>query len=167
MAAETATYIGQTDLGFWIQTGAFILSAVAAVVVIYYNGRMARKRATIDLVLHQKSDKELIDALSAVYEMHRQESNLFEHLPTLQSDEGKCIRLVLNSHEFVALGIRRRAFDEQLYKEMQCTNFLKAWEATRSLVYEIRRQQKSETIFQELEWLAKRWKRCPVKPLNK
>lgn len=167
MVAETALTIGQTNLGFWIQTGAFILSAVAAVLVIYHNGRMAKKRATIDLVLHQKSDQKLIDALSEVYEMHRQESNLFEHLPTLQSDQGKCIRLVLNSHEFVALGIRRGAFDEQLYKEMQCTNFLKVWDATRSLIYEIRRQQKSETLFQEFEWLAKRWKRCPVKVIHK
>lgn len=161
------TPFGDTLLGFWIQTGAFIISAVGAVSVIWYNGLVARQRATVDLVLHQKSDKDLIAALSIVYEMNREEEKFTDHLPNLQSDKGKAIRLVLNSHEFVALGIRRKAFDEKLYKEMQCSNFLKVWMACRGLVYEIRKQEAKETIFQEIEWLAGRWSESPVEKINR
>lgn len=159
------TPFGDTLLGFWIQTGAFLISAISAVSIIWYNGLVARQRATVDLVLHQKSDIHLIDALSIVYEMSRKNVSFTDHLPNLQSPEGKAIRLVLNSNEFVALGIRRKAFDESLYKEMQCTNFMKVWMACRGLIYEIRKQENKETIFQEVEWLAKRWERKPIKKI--
>lgn len=45
------------SIGFWIQTGAFLLSAFAAVWVVHHNGAMTKKRATIDHIIHQKSDK--------------------------------------------------------------------------------------------------------------
>ncbi|MYZ41393.1 DUF4760 domain-containing protein [Schauerella aestuarii] len=163
MPPEVTTTLSATNLGFWIQTGAFVLSAIGAIAVIFYNGRVSRQRATVDLVLHQKADSDLINALSMIYAMKRNNENLSVHLPTLQSDQGKCIRLVLNSYEFVALGIRVGAFDEQMFKEMQCSNYVKVWEATRGLIQDIRQQQQKETFFQEFEWLAKRWIKKPLK----
>jgi anti-sigma-K factor RskA len=42
---------------FWIPTGAVILSAIAAVYVIYLNGKRERRRTTIDLVIATEQDK--------------------------------------------------------------------------------------------------------------
>lgn len=52
-------WLGET-WGFWLQTGAFLLSAFAGVFIIYHNGKLAKIRALIDLIIHQKSDKELL-----------------------------------------------------------------------------------------------------------
>jgi hypothetical protein len=40
-------WLGES-LGFWVQTGAFILSAFGAIAIIYNNSHQAKKRATID-----------------------------------------------------------------------------------------------------------------------
>ena len=45
-AVKTVGWFGES-WGFWIQTGAVFLSAIAAVAVIYYNGKQARLRALI------------------------------------------------------------------------------------------------------------------------
>ncbi len=52
--AKAIGWLGET-WGFWIQTGAFFLTAIGAIAVIYYNGKQARLRALIDLVVHQKT----------------------------------------------------------------------------------------------------------------
>jgi len=65
-APEAAQILGES-IGFWIQTGAVFLSAIAAVYIIYHNGKLAKKRALIDLIIQQKSDEKLMDAIHEVY----------------------------------------------------------------------------------------------------
>lgn len=152
--------------GFWIQTGAFILSAVAAVAIIYYNAALARTRATIDLIIHQKADKELLDAVDKVYQMHRDKVQFSAYANKHESDECQCILRVLNNHEFIALGIRQKAFDEKIYKLMQYSNVMKVWNASRGIIHELRQSQGKDTLFQEFEWLAARWDKNPIKKIN-
>jgi hypothetical protein len=55
-------WLGET-IGFWIQTGAFFLSAVGAIAVIYYNGKQARVSALINLLVTKKaSNRPLLKA---------------------------------------------------------------------------------------------------------
>lgn len=161
-AAAAAGWLGQ-PWGFWVQTGAFFISAVAAVAVIWHNGTLARRRATIDVVTHQKNDRELKDALSVILAYHRENKSLTPFIADKTGVEGQAIRLVLNNHEFVCLGIRTGAFDEKMFKRMQHYNYMRTWEACCAVVHEIRRMEKKDTIFQEFEWLATRWKRKPLK----
>lgn len=139
---------------------------MAAVAVIYYNGRTAKRRATVDVVVHQKNDKELNEALSIVLRYHRENKSLTPFIENFSSPEGKAIRLVLNNHEFICLGIRRGAFEERMIKFMQHYNYMRTWEACCAVVHEIRRIEKRDTIFQEFEWLAERWKRKPLKKIK-
>src|SRR5690606_17912226 len=108
-------WLGET-WGFWIQTGAFVLSAVAAVAVIYFNGRQARKRATIDLMLHQKNNQKLLEDTKTVWALADKTKTFAALAKDTKSEECTCIFRVLNGYEFVALGIRKRAFDENIYK---------------------------------------------------
>lgn len=68
-AVKAIGWLGET-WGFWIQTGAFFLSALGAIAVIYYNGKQARLRALIDHIVHQKTDKELVEATRPVNALH-------------------------------------------------------------------------------------------------
>lgn len=159
---ETAKYFGET-IGFWIQTGAFVLSAIAAITIMYHNEKMAKRRATIDHIIFQKSNKELLTAIHSVYQLHENKTQLSSFIGKSETDEFKAILSVLNNHEFVALGIRRKAFEEAIYKELQYSNFLKVHQSSAGFIAELRKNSGTQTLFQEFEWLIKRWEKCPLK----
>jgi hypothetical protein len=159
--AKTIGWLGET-WGFWLQTGAFFLSALAAVAVIYHNGAQARVRALIDLIVQQKMDTELIEATRRVYALKSNGSRFTDHLDG-NSEERKDILKVLNNQEFIAVGIRMKAFDEKVYKQMQCTNVLRLWEVSQGFIQEIRASDGKKTLFQDFERLACRWEKNPIK----
>lgn len=151
------------SIGFWIQTGAFLLSAIGAVWVIRANGKQARNRATIDLVLDQKRDTDLNDARQIVVALHRKnERNLSKYLEDPTTATYKAIQATLNNYEFIASGIRESAFDENIYKRMRYSIMMKDWAALKPLIFEIRRHQDRPTLYQEYEWLCCRWEKNPL-----
>ena len=106
-----------------IQTAAIVISAIAAVGMIYHNGKLARKQALINLIIQQRSDQALTEAFSTVYELADGTINLLSHYAPSAPPEGEkdpelyrkrrsAILKVLNTQEFVAVGIRMGAFDE-------------------------------------------------------
>jgi len=115
----TLGWLGES-WGFWIQTSAFFLSAVAAIAIIYYNGKQARLRALIDLIVQQKTDQELLQATRSVNHLHKAGGPLSKHLDP-QCQERKDILRVLNNQEFIAVGVRLGCFDENTYKQWGCT----------------------------------------------
>ena len=162
-AAKAVGWLGET-WGFWIQTGAFFVSALGAIAVIYYNGRQARVSALINLLLHQKSDVELIEATRRVYALKTKGDTLSKHV-SADSSERKDILKVLNNQEFIAVGVRLNAFDEDVYKQSQCTNVLRLWEVASGFIHELRSADGKATIFQDFERLAKRWGEKPIEKL--
>lgn len=159
-AVKILLWFGES-IGFWIQTGAFLLSALAAVWVVHHNGAMAKRRATIDHIIHQKSNQALLDAIHIVYKLHEDKAQFTNFLSHPDSDECKAILKLLNNHEFIALGIRRNAFEERIYKELQFSNFMKVYNSAAGIIGEIRKA--APMAFQEFEWLIKRWEKNPLK----
>ena len=157
-------WLGET-IGFWIQTGAFFLSAVGAIAVIYYNGKQARVSALINLLMQQKSDAELLDATRHVHFLKENGKALSHHVAT-DSPERKAILKVLNNQEFIAVGIRLGVFDENVYKQSQCTNVLRLWDASRGFINELRSVDGKDTIFQDFERLANKWQNDPIKRIG-
>ena len=141
------------------------MSAIAAVAVIYYNGKHARVRALIDLIVQQKMDEGLIEATRRVHALRDGGNSLSTHADK-DSQERKDILRVLNNQEFIAVGVRLKAFDEEVYKQMQCTNVLRMWNVTRGFIHEIRRADGKETIFQDFEKLACKWQKDPIKKID-
>lgn len=160
---KTIGWLGET-WGFWVQTGAFLLSAFGGIYIIHHNGKLAKKRALIDLIIHQKSDAELIAATQAVYKLHDDGTHL-SALVGSDSKERTSILRVLNNQEFIATGIRMGAFDEQVYKQMQCSNVRKLWSAASGFVHEMRKIDGRATIFQDFEKLAVEWEKNPIRKL--
>ncbi|WP_103035999.1 DUF4760 domain-containing protein [Castellaniella caeni] len=158
---DTIGWLGET-WGFWIQTGALVLSALAAVAVIYSNGRQARKRATIDLMLHQKNNQQLLEDTRKVWDLAEQNGTFAALAKDTKSKECIHILRVLNGYEFVALGIRKRAFDENIYKMSQFSNVMKVWRASDGFIRDVRASENKPTLFQELEWLTSRWEKDPI-----
>ncbi len=163
---DNPVFLGES-YGFWVQTGAIILSAIMAILAIVHNGKMARKHTTIDVLLQENQDKELIAAKFVVFNLARDPNNSFVDIyfkeKEQQSDMYKQITMLLNRYEFIAQSIHNKAFEEKIYKEMQYTNITRMWDRVCPLIYEIRQRQNAPTFYQEFEWLAKRWKDKPLK----
>lgn len=159
-AAASATVFGET-IGFWIQTGAIFLSAAAASYIIWQNGKLAKRRALIDLIIHQKADNQLLEATKWIYTQGP--NNLLSSY--VNKPEEKDILRVLNSYEFIAVGIRMKAFDEDVYKQLQCSNVLKLWSVTSGFIQEIRKIDDKSTLFQDFEKLAKKWSKKPIQQI--
>ncbi|MHB1699068.1 MAG: DUF4760 domain-containing protein [Acidobacteriaceae bacterium] len=161
--AQSVKWLGET-WGFWLQTGALVISAVAAVRVIRAGDRSQQRRATIELVIQQKLDGKLQSAKAYVATLHeKKEGNFAKFLEQPDSVGLDHLMAVLNNYEFIASGIHQDALDGKLFKSMQYSVVIRDWEALKPLVMELRRKLAHETLFQELEQLAVQWKRSPLK----
>lgn len=157
-------YLGET-LGFWIQTGAIILSAAFAFFMWKHQAKQSKRRATIDVILNEKGNKELNDAKKRIYELINGTKTFIDAYKEGADDKEK-ILLVLNQKEFIAKGIHCKAFEEEIYKDTQYSNNMKIWKATKPLIMEIRRIENRDTLFQEFECLSVRWEKRPLKKIS-
>lgn len=164
-SAKIVLWLGETT-GFWIQTGAIILSALVAIAILYNNSHQAKKRATIDLVLHETNNPEIIDAKKQVRHCHEDKIDITQLSCKGNEDkpENAAIKIVLNNYEFIAAGIKEGAFDEEIYKRMKRSIVIRDWEAFAAYITELRRQKKRDKLYIEFEWLAARWNKSEIRP---
>ncbi|MEK2607733.1 DUF4760 domain-containing protein [Pseudomonas shirazensis] len=182
---QPMTFLGES-IGFWIQTAVILLGAGAAVFTIYINGRLSRaaithnaalarntmdhneklsrQRATIDILMSQRTDQSLIEAKKAVAKIHSSGGE-FVSLATsahAQDEARGHILSIINNYEFIALGIREGALDEDLYKRAVYSQVTRDWSAMKGFIMELRRQNRIDTLFQEFEKLAKGWEKSKL-----
>lgn len=150
-----------------IQTTAIVITGIAAVWTLRSNSRLSRHRATIDLLLAQRTDERLLIAKQEMSKMHHNKDLSITSLACkgMEDDQNRLhVLTVLNNYEFISVGIREKALDENVYKRAQYSTVLKDWRATKAFIMELRDQNKVPTLFQEFEYLYSRW---AVKPLKK
>lgn len=156
--AEVVRVLGET-MGFWIQTGAFVFSAFGAIAIIYNNSHQAKKRATIDLALHEYDNEQIREAKKQLRKFQDDAVNITElacgnHHSKPENDY---IQTLLNHYEFIAAGIKEGAFDEEIYKRMKRSIIIHHWHALSAYIAERRRVLERDQLYMEFEWLAKRW----------
>lgn len=162
LAQEAFTLLGESA-GFWIQTTAIIVTGIAAVISIRTNGRSSQHRATIDLLLAQKTDQNLIDAKKVVSNLHKDgDFTALACKDKLEDPNRASVLVILNNYEFIALGIREGALDGKIYKRACYSQLLRDWRAMNPFIMELRRQNDIVTLFQEFEYLAKQWQKKPL-----
>jgi hypothetical protein len=154
------------DYTTWIgspitQNTILAVGAAGTFFAIRKGSKDARRRATIDLVMHHQKDGDLNAAKKLVLGLQRNGTPLGAH-PS-GTAEYQAILDVLNAYEFVASGIRQGAFDEHVYKRVFCTMLTRDWKALAGFVQEIRNRVNHPTLFQDFEELAARWDRKPLK----
>ncbi|QMT41284.1 DUF4760 domain-containing protein [Neisseria shayeganii] len=172
--------------GFWIQTGAIIASIVvtgffaqkaikangkSAKEALHHNHTMVRKRATIDIIIQENQDDELVQAKRIVLALPEEASFVRYLEPRLCDNpqaqaEKESIRILINRLEFIALGIRQGAFEEEIYKRLKHSDTMEIWEKAKPMIMEMRRRKGRDTYYQEFEWLANRWKADPLQADN-
>ena len=143
------------------------VSAIGGIWIVLSRGKQEGRRATVDLVVEQKRDEKLVAAREWITCMKEKgETNLAKHLEIPTSQEYQHILYQLNTYEFVAVGIMTKAFSEKTYKRLRCSTFIADWECFQGFVTELRKKRAKPTLFQDSEWLYRRWKAKPLEKLN-
>lgn len=175
---------GVSDWFLFIQTLVFLSSAVIAYRTISSSKMVSRERATLDTILADNKDSHLSEAKSDLYSFINDYDKYYKKLKDdvssrktltqicevddieLTTNELQLkhkMMIVLNRHEFYAIGINNKLFDENLFKRMHCSNFLKLWEKVSPAVTQFRSKVGKDTLFKEFECLAIRWKANPLR----
>ena len=140
-----------------------IFSAGIALIVLQYTKRANRRRATLDMVMKTLMDnyvQERAGAFKLVLKRDQDEADQFKiesllALSSATSNERRDILHQLNVYELMALGIRRKVFDEAFYKRWYHNQFMSDYEGCLVLIRGL--QDAKSTIFCECSWLYQKW----------
>ena len=151
-------------LNFWttygpvFTGGAVIISAAVAIGVLFTNRGIARRRATLDLILHIESDGDLIKARNAFSDIKKRDvrSSTFGKEDQRATDDAEHIRTVLNINELVAVSIQEGVIDERVFRRWFNSAFIDDYKSMTGYIEETRKWR-SIHVFKELEALATRW----------
>lgn len=155
-------FLGESK-GFWINTGALVLSILVAAAAIWAASSRERKRSTLEFLNERHRDERLLEALR--YVRHDLRGVLdYSFLFDASNTEAEKVKLALNYHEFVAQSIMQKALDESMYKQMQYTNLMGFWKSAEPIIRYVRKRTGIQTLYQDIEWLVERWKHDPIVP---
>lgn len=154
-----------TLYGLCIQTGAIIVSAIGVAAIINWNVRIARRRATLDIVLNEQTHETAIQERTQFINL-KKKGDLSSWAASSQanSPEVETIRAVLNRYELVAIGIKKSTLDEKIYKYWCRTTLVGDWRAIKPFVAQIRTVNSIPTLYCEFEALAKKWANSSERP---
>lgn len=180
-----------SDWFLFVQTVVFGSSAVIAYWTISSTRSISRERATLDTILADNKDIRLMEAKADMYAFVENANKYYERfqcnvssssdtentrktlaqicevdevdLTTCEYQLKHKMMVVLNRHEFYAIGINNKLMDEGLFKRMHCSNFLKLWDRVNPAVTQMRAKVGKDTLFKDFENLANRWKANPLK----
>lgn len=145
--------------------GAFtaIISALVALTVLIYTRAANRRRATLDMVMKNLLDdytqKRQLE-FKAIIKKHEDPEDAFKVSSLLDASarntpERNALLHQLNIYELMALGIRRKIFDEAFYKRWYHNQFMSDYESCIEFVKGL--QAKKQTIFCECSTLYGKW----------
>lgn len=152
-----------TDVKYW-PTYVLLLSVIVATIAIHRNNVNSRKKATVDIVVHDSSREDLQDAKRIV---HNLKSGSLAHLGEEfenNQENRKAILLLLNHYEFLAVGTHTGAFDRKLLQELKHSSIVSTYDNLAICIHMMRKQKNSDTLFQDFEKLVASFK---AKPLQK
>ena len=143
-----------------IQNGAVVLSAIAAFLIIADGRKTAKRRGTLDLILHQESDRELVEARVEFNKIKAGEirPSTYGKPDKRGTPQAETIRKVLNIHELTAVAIQEGVIDECVYRRWFNNTFISDYETTKDYIVEMRKTFDNPKGFCEFEQTALRWK---------
>lgn len=158
--------LGQIDAGI-IYNALVGLGVIVAIVSVHTSRVIAGKRESAHLLFTTRGDDTLQEAHRVVRERFESEDkNLQSLVKDYESEDARALRYLLNHFETVSVGIQSGIYNEAMLKRCWCTILVTAYDQTHSYITALRSRDQSPTVYQEFEWLAKRWKKRRIKPRN-
>jgi hypothetical protein len=143
---------------------AILIGVLVAMVSIATARSLARKKQAADLLFQSRSIKELQLAAQCIEKHHNANDSNMRALAngSAQTEESALIRSLLNHFELISVGIQSGIYDERMIKESWCTIVTRTYDQALPFIQATRERDNKQTLYQEFELLAKRWKDCPL-----
>lgn len=154
-----------------ISNAIVLLGVLVAIGTIIYNVRTAKKTQTANFLFESRQDAQYIESLHVLKQVHRSGKSFRSYVFPCDGNkvteeemvERRKFQYILNFYERVAVSIREGIYNEQMIKRTSYTTVIETYDIAEPLIKAIREHIKSETTYQEFEWLVKRWKAKPLK----
>ena len=148
--------------GQWFSPLAIFVSAGVAILLGRYaankNKEIARKRATLDVILQSESDG-YFERIYTVFASEKQRKAGLVALFNSETDSEKKAKLevdnFLNHYELIAISIESEILDEEFYKKWMKSTYIKHYQE--SLEYICRTRRDNPKAYIAFEALAKKW----------
>lgn len=149
------------------QISTIILGVGVAVAVrsINMNRLIEREKETVQLLFNARNDDMLSGGMVLLERVHDDPNNNIRAYgkEKKQDPEAVQIRYVLNHWERIAIAIRRGTYCEKIIKDASCSSLVSIHDQATPMIRAIRESTGKKTYYQELDWLASRWAKKPLK----
>ncbi len=140
------------------QSAAVIISAISVISTILWNRILVRRRATLDMLLSEQTDKLFLEMRSEYLQaVNRNDLATFAEPDKWYMPESFFLSSVLNRCDLVAIGISEGIIDERIFKRYWRAAFVRDWVRSKQSVHRRREIRKDPTLFVDFEQLARRW----------
>jgi len=142
------------------QNSLLFFAAAVAVVSVLYARATAKKQQSADLLLQNRTDTELVNAMRCISGLHERGDGSIRDLAVkdaAETNEAKCVRYVLNHWEYVSVGVQAGIYDESMLRSASFNTVVHLHKSVRPFIDNLRGITGRHTIYQEFQWLAERW----------
>lgn len=162
MTEAVTCIVDLTQNSQWFSPLAILVSAViggrVAWSAVNANREIARKRATLDVILKSESD-EYFERIYAVFSSEKRRASGLETLLKAETDGEKKSKIevdnFLNHYELIAISITQNILDESFYKDWMKTTYIKHYKESKAYIDGIR--VKSPEAYTNFQALAEKW----------
>lgn len=137
-----------------------VVSIVLAGWALWTKRTVVAKRATLDFVSKLELHSPEWIKCAVAFKRWKTDGQIEEVIrPTTDAQRTEAIRILtlLNHFEVVAIAIERRILDAGIYRDWYGGAYVAYWNQARALVYALREERESETLFIHFEQLARGW----------
>lgn len=167
--AQLSSFINSLDFNIIAGLGTCLFTGYLAFFAwfqIKEQRKQHKQKTTIELLISNSNNAYYQKRRKSYMKMRDSEVNfttlaciLTEKKPDEEQQKQNFIVLdILNSIEFICVGIKENLFDEAVYKRMSGSSVIKDWNTLKPYVMELRRiNNNNNKLFCEFEWLATKW----------
>lgn len=161
LIAATWTLLAQPQIANLI----LMLGVGVAVRSINAHRLVEREKETVQLLFNARNDDVLTGGMDLLESIHDDPNNNIRAYgkEKKQEPEAVQIRYVLNHWERISIAIRSGTYCEKIIKSACCSSLISIHEQATPMIKAIREATGKNTYYQELDWLASRWSKNPLK----
>ena len=135
------------------------IGALIAIVQIRHQREVARKRATLDMLVAREWDHHYPEIRTEYIKLRNADGGLeaWADHKYANSPQQMTINNILNEYELIATGIREDILDIELYARWFRGALLRDYASAMNYIRATRQRIRSDSAFSETEWLAVEW----------
>lgn len=140
------------------------IAVIVAVWGVVSQRAIARRNGTIEFIIRQESDSDIMDARRRFLQLAESDGGLAQYTSPQHikspSDELNAIRTVLNQYELLSIGIQRGVIDFETYCRWNRGGTIREWDRAAPFIFALRSKTGNDALFHEFEemvsWMKKK-----------